>query len=836
MPQSFERPVWLRGATLATVLALVGWWLHASLVDPRVPYLERHAGAEWIVYPSAPSARIQNGVELEARFARKFELTSAPSDARVVLHARTAFDVELNGVRLGSGDGTDWKRAREFRTQGALRAGVNELVVRVRHALGPPALWCTLELDDGSRSVSDSTRSVSDSTRSVSDSTRSASDSTRSASDSMWIATDSTWSASLAGASERPARLAATPLDEWATATSASPSTMLGSAPGATRRSDVPAPFAALRANFGFALALFGAGLAAAFALGRVREEATKLRLERWLVRGSIAAWILLFFVNSGIDPSFGFDVEGHIEYVDYVLQRGALPLAHEGWEAYQPPLYYVVAAGLLDLCGYTAADASSVWLLRWLGCAAGIVQILAVALGARATFGAGTRATAIAITFAAFVPMQLYLAHFPTNEVWAAALSSVALAWTAKRLSSDARRTRELVWIGVTLGAALLTKFSALIPLVVCVGALGLDAWSRGARRAKELALPLALVLGCVVVVAGWHYARVTAHFGTPIVGNWDAESGRAWWQQPGYRTSGDFLRFGRVFGEPVLAGLHSVPDALYSTLFGDGMIAGSADPHVRPPWRWELVSLLFAVGLAPLALLVLGFAATCVRWWRAPTPRDFLLLASAVATGFALLALALRLPFYAQAKAFYGGAVLLPLAVFVATGCELVARRGRWFAILVGGGAIGCAVTAYLAHFSGGAPRAPAPAVAAVGTPAEWVELATTKTAEGDRAGAEAALGRALALDFDRADSWNVAAEVAAHFGESDEAVRRAREALRCAPENAWLHGLAADLLARTGAEREARSHVAIALAIEPENPRALEVLARLGPTAER
>lgn len=791
MPQSFERPGWLRGATLVALLVCVGWWLNASLRDPRVPYLARHAGAEWIVYPSAPSARIQNGVELEARFTRRFELANAASNARVVLYARNAFDVELNGVPLGSGDGTDWKRAREFSTQDALRAGVNELVVRVRHALGPPALWCTLELDDGAR-----------------------------------IASDTSWTTSLAGATERPARLASTPLDEWATPAPAN----------TARRSDVPAPFAALRANSGFVLVLFGAGCAAVFALGRVREASTKLRLERWLVRGSIGAWIVLFFVNSGLDPSFGFDVEGHLEYVNYVLQRGALPLADEGWEAYQPPLYYVVAAGLLKLCGYAAADASSVWLLRWLGCAAGSVQILAVALGARATFGAGTRATAIAITFAAFVPMQLYLAHFPTNEVWAAALSSVGLAWTAKRLSSDVRRTRELVWIGLALGAALLTKFSALIPLVVCVGALGLDAWSRGARRAKELVLGIALVLGCVVVVAGWHYARVTAHFGTPLVGNWDAESGRAWWQQPGYRTSGDFLRFGRVFEEPVLAGLHSVPDALYSTFFGDGMIAGSAEPRVRPPWRWEFVSALFALGVAPLALLVLGFAATCARWWRAPTPRDVLLLAAAFATGFALLALALRLPFYAQAKAFYGGAVLLPLAVFVATGCEVLARRGRWLAVLVGGGALACAATAYLAHFSGGAPRAPAPSNAASGTPAEWVELATTKTAQGDRAAAEAALARALALDPDRADSWNVAAEVAAHFGESEEAVRRAREALRCAPENAWLHALAADLLARTGAEREARSHAAIALTIEPSNPRALEVLARLGATSER
>jgi hypothetical protein len=39
-------------------------------------------------------------------------------------------------------------------------------------------------------------------------------------------------------------------------------------------------------------------------------------------------------------------DVEGHREYVDYLLKTGTLPAVRQGWETFQPPLYYLIAAG----------------------------------------------------------------------------------------------------------------------------------------------------------------------------------------------------------------------------------------------------------------------------------------------------------------------------------------------------------------------------------------------------------------------------------------------------------------------------------------------------------
>jgi hypothetical protein len=73
------------------------------------------------------------------------------------------------------------------------------------------------------------------------------------------------------------------------------------------------------------------------------------------------------------------------------------------------------------------------------------------------------------------------------------------------------------------------------------------------------------------------------------------------------------------------------------------------------------------------------------------------------AFGTAFALVSLSLRLPFYAQCKAFYGLSALVPFAAFGGLGLDLLATRlGRarsalW--ILVGTWAL-CSYATYWAR----------------------------------------------------------------------------------------------------------------------------------------
>jgi len=298
---------------------------------------------------------------------------------------------------------------------------------------------------------------------------------------------------------------------------------------------------------------------------------------------------------------------------------------------------------------------------------------------------------------------MQLYLAQYVTNEIWAAAFASLAI-WLALRILArrDARLPVHLC-LGALLGAALLTKFSTLLAVAAVLAALAARLVASGERRPGGWARSVGAVALATVAVAGWHYARVALRFGDPFVGNWEAAAGGAWWQDPGYRTAQDYLRFGESLTRPVFSAFHSCPDALYSTLWGDGLLGGSARVIDAPPWSYPLMLSGYWLALLPSLGVVAGLAASLRRLVREPCAEWFLVLALAGSTGLALLALSLELPFYAQCKAFYGLQALVPFAALGAVGLDSMARRlgraGDLVWVLLGSWAL-CAWATYWAR----------------------------------------------------------------------------------------------------------------------------------------
>src|ERR1035438_5169722 len=80
-------------------------------------------------------------------------------------------------------------------------------------------------------------------------------------------------------------------------------------------------------------------------------------------------AWAVLFANNLKVLPNLlGYDVTGHLPYIRYIQENHALPLASEGWEMFQPPLYYVVCAAILQMLSLSVADAVGIMALRVLG------------------------------------------------------------------------------------------------------------------------------------------------------------------------------------------------------------------------------------------------------------------------------------------------------------------------------------------------------------------------------------------------------------------------------------------------------------------------------------
>lgn len=640
------RPYHLRAAFgLALAAALcTALGLHALQRWPGLAWLEADASAPWIEYPLPPRLEARPALRLEAEFARDFALASLPERAELRARGFRELEVWINGQRVlpeaqaaaaraepgalpAAASAADWKRWQRVEVAHALRPGANRVVARVANATGPPALALALR------------------------------------GEGVALASGPEWSAALAGASLRPARLAGT---------RSRPAAEL--APEAGGRA-----LDSLRASRGW---LLGAALAALASASAVALLAERAGARRWLARPELpwllaaGVWIALFAHDARLLPlELGFDARGHLDYLRSLLERRALPAAHTGWQMYQPPLFYVAAASWLGLFGVELESARGALRLRALLLGFGLAQLALIYTGMRRLFPERAAPPALALLFAAALPMQTALFQMVGNETLAMPLVSLATLLALTALSRGDAGAARWAGVGLALGAALLAKFSAALllpPLLVTLLLRG-----AGDPAAPRAALrDAAALLAAAAAVCGWHYARVAWLYGTPFAANWDPELGFAWWQDPGYRVATDY--FGGLvaaIADPWWAALESVPGGLFASAFGDGLLSGQRALVFAAPWNHRLLACAGALALAPLALIALGAGRALSRASREPAWRFLCLLAATCA--FALLAMPLRVPSYTLVKAHFGHAALLPACAFLALGCEPWLRR---------------------------------------------------------------------------------------------------------------------------------------------------------------
>ncbi|MBW2666574.1 MAG: tetratricopeptide repeat protein [Deltaproteobacteria bacterium] len=634
------------------VLAAIAW---ACLSDPDVPFLADHGEAEWIVFPQPPTPAVRPAVALEAHFTRRFELRSQPDTAQLSVRGFRAFAVSINGrPALASAEGANWKRASGGSVAELLRQGENEISVVVRNHRGPPALWLELRANE------------------------------------QWIASDAGWEVTLAGSTLRPARLARdlrAAVNEWY------------AFPAPARSID------ALRDHAG-ALAVV-ALLAAAVVLAarslerRCRRKNGEDRIEVALFAALAIAWGLLSWNNGpSLSHLDGFDVTGHLEYVQYVLDHARAPMPDEGWEMFQPPLYYALAALALAVSGLSTQDAGALVVLRCLSLLSGIGMLACVAWSLRLLFPDRPRARWLGLLLAGFVPMNLYLFHFPTNETLAAALAALAVCGMLRVASDDEVPFARCAWLGVCLGAAMLAKFSALVVVVVALPTLAVRLVKSGAPWSTCLA-KLGTTLGAALAVCGWRFAEIWARFGKPFVPAWEAAPIDPFWQDPGFHTSNSLFGLRLALESPQRAALGSVADGVYATLWADGLSSGHRALWAAPAWNSEWMALGGLLALVPCLGIGVGVLYAMVRVLRRRDPAWSALLAVAASSALLLLYLNLTVPSHAHAKAFFALAAAIPMSAFGALGLDWLSRRSRPIATatLVG---FGCwAIFAYATYW---------------------------------------------------------------------------------------------------------------------------------------
>jgi tetratricopeptide (TPR) repeat protein len=139
------------------------------------------------------------------------------------------------------------------------------------------------------------------------------------------------------------------------------------------------------------------------------------------------------------------------------------------------------------------------------------------------------------------------------------------------------------------------------------------------------------------------------------------------------------------------VLASLGSVWDGFYATLWGDGLCSSIANVAVRPPWNDDMLAAGMLIALLPSAAILVGSLWGLSRLIRKPRPGSLLIAGTAAIGLFALVVFSLKVPAYAQVKAFYALPALGALCVALAIGIDLAAgTAGGWrsrivFALLI-------------------------------------------------------------------------------------------------------------------------------------------------------
>ena len=761
-----RRPIWKAPSVVLTILLCLSAFLWISWkckFDNHINFLPARSQAEWIVFPTPPDAGLHQSPELVATFYRAFEIKKAPDYATISLLAFRGAAVVLNGqfVDLSKRDRADWKQPF-IATAPKLKDGTNVIAVLVTNQLAWPALNLVLQSGD------------------------------------FVLRTDEKWQVSVEGSALRPARIA-----------SAAPVAGKGNSLAGGENS-----FEAISNSpvWLLILAIVSAIISIVATCDAVRNRFNNLSTNKQylLLCAAAAALLTVLFVNNlrFLPSNAGFDSEEHLKYIDFILKNNALPLAKDGWEMFQPPLYYVIAAAALKVTGLSTATGAGLVVIRAIGLLILIGQAAFLLGILRLLFPTYPRKQIFGFVFGIALPAPVYLAHYVTNESLTALLVTAAVfvalyIWKHQKTSSVVYAV-----VGALVGFALLTKVTALLAAVVLLGAFVVQQIANRQCSPAFWIKTVGVAMLAAVVVCGWHYFRVWKEFGTPFVGNWDLSTGPVWWQQEGFHTRDYYLRFGRSLVAPFFSAFHSFGDSLYSTLWGDGLWGGRTSLAVRPPWNYDLMAIGYLLSLIPTLLIGVGVITTLHACFKHRRGELGLILALAGLTFFAMIHMTLRVPSYAQAKAFYGLVAVSALAVFAATGFDALSRGGRFLQFASCFLMVGWALNSYAAFWVRGS----------------GLETKLVQTiALSERGANKEALDIISKLANQYPTNVHVRLRLAGQLDkmeQSQASQKEAEEALRLKPDSAEAHLLMASALTAAEKLSDAADHARRCTELAPEN----------------
>ncbi len=411
------------------------------------------------------------------------------------------------------------------------------------------------------------------------------------------------------------------------------------------------------------------------------------------VVRAGLFAALAVLGLNAilRVPAWFGFDVVGHMEFIHYIVEKGRLPLAHEGWKMNEAPLFHLISSLPYRFIYTHLTVDQNVIAMRVIPLLCGLGQAEIALRTLRLVFPGRTHAQLLGAAVCGLLPMNLYLSFFPSNQPLVGLWSALAVYLTLRHLldARPATRWAAPLLIGLCLGLAALSKVTGLLAAPGALLGIALAAGRRPGGRLRLLVEP-AIALAAMLAVCGWFFVRNQLALGTPFSVGFSESLDTVWRQDPGFRAPGQLLTFGEALWHPVSAGFVGFWDSLYSTFWSDGFIsagqvppgyvydatAGSR-PSPVPPWDFRFLGAATLLSLGPATLMLMGGIRAVAR----PTvgiERGTLLCLFWIGSHLAGMSyLYLTLPMVSAGKAAYLLNVLPCFGVLLGQGLAMIERR---------------------------------------------------------------------------------------------------------------------------------------------------------------
>lgn len=350
-----------------------------------------------------------------------------------------------------------------------------------------------------------------------------------------------------------------------------------------------------------------------------------------------------------------GFDGLDHLQYVHLVTQERRVPLANEGWEMYQPPLYYFAASVLP-----TTKAVQYIGFLVWLGfCLLSYIFV-------RKQFAERSYAY-VAMFLIASLPMALYMTPMVSNEFFSGLVMSIVLVYHILCFDSEGGASRRSgVILGLLLGLALLSKATSIV-LAVSIFA---DVFVSQKFDLLKTVHRLRWVLVSAFVVSGWFYIRNLYYFGNPVASSVDFLPSTVFTQDPGFRDLRFFLDpMGFLKLDISYAHHYSLWAGTYFSWFYDGHHA------LLPVQEFSKAGIALVVASAPITLLTIR--GVMKAWGQNGLHRILLIYPGLLFLAY--IAYNFRLPYYSTVKAIFLTSTLIPWVYYTIYGLHSLPKK--WY-----------------------------------------------------------------------------------------------------------------------------------------------------------